>query len=387
MDTFNSSFKTKILYINGFNENSKGNTLKNLCKFYANYKNPSSYCVISENFPHFYTDVVETQQQIEKIIESNKVQILVGESLGGFYALCCKKCVKKIVINPCMMPSKEIPLLLGKSTKISENVISKWKELEHFNFPKVLKNAFGIFGESDKTFHYGKYHNFSILFEKRFPSYFINQNHPTANLIKVTGKHSLSFNSIKIGIKKAMQYFEKQDAYKAYKAYKSPSHTFYIFAKDDEVGEEIKIKVNYISKDFWAYYNSEFGTLSFGRHLMYMAPLVYTESYIRKRYEKEICEGFLKTLKFLRSHPGFIENTKYKFKKELELILKPIKQKVKNFQELKKSQKALLKKGELEISEYLKTCKIYKNEKFELYRAESDFISNFRKKENIPDFI
>lgn len=196
-----------VLYIHGFNGNPKGGTYEGLCSFFADKKD---YEVISFLFPKLHTDVDETQNQINHLIKTYNVKILVGASLGGFYSLCCPKSVFKIAINPCMIPSKEIPLLKDRNTGepiyIEETVISKWKELEKYDLPKSSRNAFGIFGKQDTTFHFDENCNFEPLFKKYFP----HGQHfsELENSVFVEGEHSLSQDAIKLGMEKAIQYLQ-----------------------------------------------------------------------------------------------------------------------------------------------------------------------------------
>ena len=187
--------KKTILYIHGFNGNPQGGTYQGLVDFFSD---KNDYEVISYPFPALHTDVEKTQKQIENYIEQNNVSILVGASLGGFYTLCCKKPVFKIAINPCMIPSKEIPMLTDRETgapvQIAENVISNWLKLEEFNLHDEQKQAFGIFGLQDKTFHYNENHNFKPLFEKVF------NNHTAL----IPGEHSLTTEQLKQGLEQVM---------------------------------------------------------------------------------------------------------------------------------------------------------------------------------------
>lgn len=180
-----------VLYIHGFNGNPKGGTFDGLVKYFSTKED---YQVISFPFPKLHTDVEETQKEIERLIEENNVQILIGASLGGFYTLCCKKSVKKIVINPCMIPSVEIPMLkdriTGEPIHIEEKVLNSWRTLEKFDLPLEFKNAAGIFGKQDKTFHYDENNNFSPLFKEKFSD----------KITLIDGVHSLEDEQIFLGM-------------------------------------------------------------------------------------------------------------------------------------------------------------------------------------------
>lgn len=182
-----------VLYIHGFNGNPKGGTYDGLVKF---FEDKSDYQVISFPFPELHTNVVNTQKQIEKLVDEYDVKFLIGASLGGFYTLCCKRPVRKIVINPCMLPSVEIPLLKDRVTgtpiQIGETVLSQWKELEKYELNDEYKNATGIFGKQDDTFHYDENCNFSPFFQKLF----------TNEVVLIDGVHSLEESQLCEGLSK-----------------------------------------------------------------------------------------------------------------------------------------------------------------------------------------
>ena len=180
-----------ILFIHGFMGNPNGGTFKGLSSF---FKNNADFQVISFPFLKLHTDVSSTQAEIEKLIADYNVDILAGTSLGAFYALCCKKAVKKIAVNPCMKPSVEIPLLkdreTGEAIKIEQSVLRDWQELEKYELDSAFKNAAGIFGKDDCTFHFDENHNFSPLFRQIFSD----------KIVFVEGGHSLEKAALAKGL-------------------------------------------------------------------------------------------------------------------------------------------------------------------------------------------
>ena len=186
-----------VLYIHGFNGKAKGGTYDGLVSF---FKDKPEYRVISFPFPELHTDAEKTQKEIERYIDENDVSILTGASLGGFYTLTCKRPVFKIAINPCMLPSHEIPLLkdrnTGTSVTVSTNVLKKWQKLEKYDIPADCKHAAGIFGKQDTTFHYDENHHYKPLFEQLFGS----------NAVLVEGVHSLTAEQIAEGMKQILQF-------------------------------------------------------------------------------------------------------------------------------------------------------------------------------------
>ncbi|MBR4631258.1 MAG: hypothetical protein IKO57_12600 [Treponema sp.] len=190
--------KTNILYIHGFNGNSQGGTYQALKEFSSRI----SKCTLHTfQFEKLHTDVPATQRKIEEICREKDINLLVGASLGGFYALVARIPVRKIAINPCMIPSVEIPLLkdraTGEAITLLPSVISNFKKLESYD---IYSSAYGIFGKQDETFHFDENHNFSPLFQRIFHS-------QKKNFVLIDGKHSLEQDELEKGFFPALDYF------------------------------------------------------------------------------------------------------------------------------------------------------------------------------------
>ena len=150
----------KALYIYGFNSNSNSSTkdmLNTLLKEFG-------YEVVSVDYDQM--DPNASLDKIEDYIENNDIDLVIGCSLGGFYTLCVSNNVKKIVINPCMFPSKELP----KIVKLPDDVLREYKRLESFLYEdnKLLPidDVMGLFGTHDELFSY--YDFFKSIFNKAY---------------------------------------------------------------------------------------------------------------------------------------------------------------------------------------------------------------------------
>ena len=150
----------KALYIYGFNSNSNSSTkdmLNTLLKEFG-------YEVVSIDYDQM--DPNASLDKIEDYIENNNIDLVIGSSRGGFYTVCVSNNVKKIVINPCMFPSKELP----KIVKLPDNVLMEYKKLESFLYEdnKLLPidNVMGLFGTHDELFSYYDY--FKSIFHKAY---------------------------------------------------------------------------------------------------------------------------------------------------------------------------------------------------------------------------
>lgn len=86
-----------------------------------------------------------------KILSSLNFYIVVASSFGCFYALHLQS-VPKIIINPCLYPSVQIP----KPTKTPANFVDEFSMLEknlYSNLDEsIRKIVFAIFGDSDELF-------------------------------------------------------------------------------------------------------------------------------------------------------------------------------------------------------------------------------------------
>lgn len=189
--------KINLLYIHGFNGKSQGGTyvaLKSLAEGFG-------INVLTHQFRELHTNVEKTQGEIERLCRDNDIRIIAGASLGGFYALQCRLPLKKIAINPCLLPSAEIPLLknfdTGENVFVPESVIEKWRELERW---LVVPNAFGIFGRQDDLFHNGAERNFKSMFDSLFKE--------SSESVLVNGKHSLELDELRPGFFAAMEHFK-----------------------------------------------------------------------------------------------------------------------------------------------------------------------------------
>ena len=190
--------KKNALYIHGFMGNPKGETFKTLQKTLKNWN------IHSISFLDLHTDVEKTQRLISAYCKSQKIDMLIGASLGAFYVLQYKDTIDKLVINPCLYPSIEIPKLKDRTTGnpiiLSNKVLSDFREMEKYeDIPEPQKpRTFGIFAKNDELFH------FKDSFDKLF--YYKECYYP--NSILINGHHSIEEEYLTDGLKQAEKYFE-----------------------------------------------------------------------------------------------------------------------------------------------------------------------------------
>lgn len=106
----------KIIYIHGFNSGGKGNDkAEMLAERFGN--------VVTFNLPHSPDDAI--QMLVDEILESEIDDlVLVGTSLGGFYAHHLSKTfgIKAVLINPSLDPSTTLTRQIGRLKNFTTGV-------------------------------------------------------------------------------------------------------------------------------------------------------------------------------------------------------------------------------------------------------------------------
>jgi predicted esterase YcpF (UPF0227 family) len=176
--------KKNALYIHGLNSDI----------------NSSTYNYLKNGFPEFnwfsdtfdLLDVNKTIDKINNLLTKHNISIVVGSSLGAFYTLYIKNSLAKIVINPCMHPSIEVP----KLEELSEDIIKKFEALENETYssidPEMRISTFGVFGKNDELFSY------KDEFKKKYGK----------DLLMVRGGHRLDKSTLLSSVQYGLSYFD-----------------------------------------------------------------------------------------------------------------------------------------------------------------------------------
>lgn len=157
--------KQKILYVHGFNSSgSTGRTMKEIFSDYEVYAPP-----IPEKFN-------EAKSFIEKFVDDNKIDLVIGTSLGAFITLNLSNEVKRIVINPTFDPYNDLqPLDAPKEVYGSYKGHAIYDDaIKKITFFK-LENTYGMFGGSDPLFSY--YRFFKQIFPEKHTYYVPTMEH------------------------------------------------------------------------------------------------------------------------------------------------------------------------------------------------------------------
>lgn len=130
--------KKKVLYLHGFLSSIDSDTLKSLIESYG-YK--YEFIAIELNF----ADPSHTLQIINECITKEKPSLIIGNSLGGFYALICNNNhIPIIVINPCLDPYVQLKRHLSDGS-ITMDAIEAYKEYNHDKVKDIIKSKLGEF--------------------------------------------------------------------------------------------------------------------------------------------------------------------------------------------------------------------------------------------------
>ena len=185
--------ENRIFYIHGFNGSPNGTT----GTFIKNFFKDAS--VIAPELD--LLDYDNTVSKLKDIIKDNTITIVVGHSLGAFYTLALNTDEAfKIVINPCLYPSIEIPKLCPLADEWIEKISTAEKILYTHITGLIRQTTFAIFSDNDELFSY------KTVFDEIYGATCIKN---TRNSIAVEGTHHISSQSLEIGLAAAMEYGEK----------------------------------------------------------------------------------------------------------------------------------------------------------------------------------
>ncbi len=120
----------KILYIHGFNSAGGGHKAQELQKMFPDWQ------VLSPTFD--YKDPAGVQKKLDSLVRTQRVNAVMGTSLGGFFAIYCAKKHKlpAMIINPAFRPSETLAKHLGKQ----KNFVTK----EEYQFTAADQFVFNL---------------------------------------------------------------------------------------------------------------------------------------------------------------------------------------------------------------------------------------------------
>ena len=108
-----------ILYIHGFQSCGWGNKSRALQEFFGD--------VVAPDLP---PSPLQAIKELEKLLKSEPIDLMVGSSLGGYYAtyLAQKFSIKAVLINPSTRPYETLKPYIGECERFCDGAKFEWKK-------------------------------------------------------------------------------------------------------------------------------------------------------------------------------------------------------------------------------------------------------------------
>jgi hypothetical protein len=113
---------SKILFLHGFSSCGKGQKSTLLKAYFGKER------VLTPNLPYAPFEVMPF---LESIFEEESVDLIIGSSLGGFYAtlLAEKYSMKAVLLNPSTEPYKTLRIHVGWQQRYCDNEVFEFKPI------------------------------------------------------------------------------------------------------------------------------------------------------------------------------------------------------------------------------------------------------------------
>ncbi len=148
-----------IIYIHGFSSSANSTKGQMLKDYFAGKEN-----VLTPGLPEEPNKAIK---QLEDLINSAKDEkvMLIGSSLGGFYALVLHskfKNLRTVLINPALYPYEQLKPYVGRNINRSNGEEFEWKEEYLFQLKELngiiefenQKNIFLLLAKDDELINY-----------------------------------------------------------------------------------------------------------------------------------------------------------------------------------------------------------------------------------------
>lgn len=128
-----------ILYIYGYGSNSHSETAKLIQEVFCH---DTVFCI---DYPQ--DDVRTAIELLQNFVDENRIELVIASSYGAFVALFLNNVVK-ILINPCMSPSVELPKI-GADPQVVQSATEY--EMKMNEIPNAIGLVtFGLFSDHDE---------------------------------------------------------------------------------------------------------------------------------------------------------------------------------------------------------------------------------------------
>lgn len=190
----------KILYIHGFNSAGGGHKSQEISKMFPDCQ------ILSPTFD--YKNPADVQRKLDSTIRIQKINVVVGTSLGGFFAIysSAKHKIHAVIINPTTKPSETLKAMIGKQKnyvtketyQFTDSDLRKYSDFENKTYSKLtIDSSLLHFALSTDDELLGDHHYLETLFPDCHDfNYFDQQGHRFAGvkILKPLLERSLSQN-------------------------------------------------------------------------------------------------------------------------------------------------------------------------------------------------
>lgn len=138
----------KVLYVYGYGGSHLSRSVEKLKRTLPEDK----FEVMCWDYPQ--RDCKAAVRFLEQKIKKHHIDVVVGSSLGAFVAMCLNVKCQKIIVNPCLVPSVELPklpLLPGKPVPASQ-LVSSYAPFEENIFDHLPEGSHCFMAENDELF-------------------------------------------------------------------------------------------------------------------------------------------------------------------------------------------------------------------------------------------
>ena len=173
-----------IIYLHGFQSSAlsiKGQQIKDYCQQQGN---------VQVHLPDLNMPPEQTMAHLAAMIENLDQVVLVGSSLGGFYAtqLVAKYGVPAVLINPAMRPWQLFRDLFG-SDQIPYVVNAEWT-LDHTHLDQLEQMAVPFVQDADKILVLLQQGD-EVLDYREAQRYYSNVSHQSMLITEAKGNHAM----------------------------------------------------------------------------------------------------------------------------------------------------------------------------------------------------
>lgn len=136
----------RVLYVYGYGGSYQSSTAQKL----KDYLPEDSFKVFCFGYPQ--RNCRAAVSFLQDKVKKNHIDVLIGSSLGAFVIMCMKVNCKKIMVNPCLIPTVELPKLKplpGKPVP-SPQLIASYAPYEANIFGNLPEGSHCLMAEHDE---------------------------------------------------------------------------------------------------------------------------------------------------------------------------------------------------------------------------------------------